>query len=90
MPTKVYKPEQIIRLLREVEIHQSKGLTVPQACNKIGVHEQTYYRWRREYGGLSTDQAKRLTSVESDHVILPVVWSAPDPCLTGGGGLGRD
>ena len=57
-------PEQIIGYLREVEILLSKGSTVPQICRKIGIAEQTYYRWRKEYGSLSVDQARRLKEVE--------------------------
>ena len=50
MPSKRYTPERIIHMLREAEVHQSKGLTIPQSGKKIGVHKQTYYRWRKEYG----------------------------------------
>ena len=51
-----YSSEQIIGYLREAEILQAKGSTIPQICKKIGVVEQTYYRWRKEYGSLSVDQ----------------------------------
>ena len=67
MPSKRYTPERIIQLLRKAELHQSQGLTIPQACKKIGVHEQTYYRWRKEYGGLRTDQAKRLKELQKEN-----------------------
>tara|TARA_B100001971_G_C17849263_1_gene362537 strand:+ start:95 stop:373 length:279 start_codon:yes stop_codon:yes gene_type:complete len=67
---KRYSPEQIIGYLREAEILQAKGSTVPQICKKIGVAEQTYYRWRREYGSLSVDQAKRLKEVEKENTRL--------------------
>jgi putative transposase len=70
MPSKRFTAERIIQLLREAEVHQGKGLTIPQACKKIGVHEQTYYRWRKEYGGLRTDQAKRLKELERENVRL--------------------
>ena len=53
-----YNPEQIIRKLREAEILLSKGLTAQQAARKIGICEQTYYRWRKEYGGMRVEQAK--------------------------------
>jgi len=53
-------PEQIISMLREAEVIQSKGSTVIEACHKLGISEQTYYRWRKEYGGMRVDQAKRL------------------------------
>ena len=64
MAKKRYSPEQIIQLLREIEIHTSEGKTISQASRQIGVTEQTYYRWRKEYGGLNTSQAKRLKNLE--------------------------
>ena len=70
MTSKRFTAEQIIHRLREAEVHQSKGLTIPQACKKIGVHEQTYYRWRKEYGGLRTDQAKRLKELQKENARL--------------------
>lgn len=65
-----YTSEQIIGKLREVEVLLSQGSTVGQACRKIGVTEQTYYRWRKEYGGMRVDQAKRLKGVEKENVRL--------------------
>ncbi len=65
-----YTSEQIISKLREVEVLLSQGSTVGQACRKIGVTEQTYYRWRKEYGGMRVDQAKRLKGVEKENVRL--------------------
>jgi putative transposase len=62
--------EQIIPKLREAEVEISKGRTVAQACKKLGVTEQTYYRWRREYGGLRMDQAKRLKDLEKENTRL--------------------
>jgi len=62
--------EQIINKLREAEVLLSKGTKVPQVCRKPGVTEQTYYRWRKEYGGLRTDQAKRLKQLEKENVRL--------------------
>jgi len=59
--------EQIIGKLREVEVAIGKGLTVPQAARQIGVTEQTYYRWRKEYGGLRLDQAARLRVLEKEN-----------------------
>ncbi len=70
MPSKSYTPERIIQLLREAEVHQSKGLTIPQLCKKIGVHAQTYYRWQKEYGGLRMDQAKRFREIEKENARL--------------------
>jgi transposase-like protein len=62
--------EQIIAKLREAEVELAKGTPVAQVCKKIGVTEQTYYRWRKEYGGLKVDQAKRLKSLELENARL--------------------
>ena len=62
--------EQIISKLREAEVELAKGLKVPQICKKLEVAEQTYYRWRKEYGGLRTDQAKRLKDLERENARL--------------------
>jgi transposase-like protein len=70
MPSKRFTAEQIIRKLREAEVEQAKGRTVAQACKKIGVTEQTYYRWRKEYGGLRMYQAKRLKELEKENTRL--------------------
>jgi transposase-like protein len=67
MNGKRHKPEQIIGKLREAEVELSRGATVPEACKKIGVTEQTYYRWRSEYGGLRLDQAKRMKALEREN-----------------------
>lgn len=67
MPRKRFGAEQIIPKLREAEVDQGQGLTVGQVCKKIGVTEQTYYRWRKEYGGLRMDQAKRLKDLEKEN-----------------------
>jgi len=67
MARKHYTPEQIIKHLREAEILLGKGNNIAQACNKIGVSEQTYYRWRREYGGMQVEQAKRLKDLEKEN-----------------------
>jgi len=67
MPRKRYAPEQIISKLREAEVLLSKGQTTGLVCRKIGISEQTYYRWRKEYGGLRTDQAKRLKDLEKEN-----------------------
>jgi transposase-like protein len=61
------KPEEIIAKLREVEIRLSRGETTGQAARAIGVTEQTYYRWRREYGGMGVDQARRLKELEKEN-----------------------
>ena len=61
------KPEEIIAKLREVEVRLSRGETTGQAVRAIGVTEQTYYRWRKEYGGLQVDQAKRMKDLEKEN-----------------------
>ena len=70
MGRKHYTAEQIIKHLREAEILLGKGETIGQACKKIGVTEQTYYRWRKEYGGMQVEQAKRLKVLEKENVRL--------------------
>ena len=70
MASKSYTPEQIINKLREAEILLSQGSTTAEASRKIGVTEQTYYRWRREYGGMRIDQAKRLKELEKENTRL--------------------
>ncbi len=62
-----HTPEQIIGKLREAEVMLGTGGTVTVACKQIGVTVQTYYRWRREYGGLKVDQAKRLKALEKEN-----------------------
>ncbi len=64
------KPEEIIAKLREVEVRLSNGETTGQAVRAIGVTEQTYYRWRKEYGGLQVGQAKRMKEMEKENVRL--------------------
>ncbi len=67
MSRKRYTPEQIISMLREAEVALSQGQSVGQVCRTLGVSEQSYYRWRKEYGGLRTDQAKRLKELEKEN-----------------------
>ncbi len=67
MARKFLAPEQIINRLREAEVALSQGSTVTQASRKIGVTEQTYYRWRREYGGMRIEQVKRLKDMEKEN-----------------------
>ena len=67
MGRKTYKAEQIIGKLREAEILLNQGSTVGEASKKIGVTEQTYYRWRKEYGGMRVEQAKRLKELEKEN-----------------------
>jgi len=70
MVRKGFKPEQIINKLREAEILLSQGSTVGEVSRKIGVTEQTYYRWRKEYGGMRVEQAKRLKELEKENTRL--------------------
>jgi putative transposase len=67
MVKKAFRPEQIIGKLREAEVLLSQGLTVGEASRKLGITEQTYYRWRREYGGMRVEQAKRLKELEKEN-----------------------
>ncbi len=67
MPRKSRSPEQILAKLRQIEVLVSQGNTVAQACREAGITEQTYYRWRKEYGGLKLDQAKRLKDLEKEN-----------------------
>jgi len=70
MSRKRYTPEQIIGMLREAEVRLSQGETVGAICRTLGISEQSYYRWRREYGGLRVDQAKRLKELEKENARL--------------------
>ena len=70
MARKHYTPEQIIRKLRQAEVLISEGMNVQQAARKISVTEQTYYRWRKEYGGMRIEQARRLKELEKENVRL--------------------
>jgi putative transposase len=70
MPMKRYKPEQIVTLLRQIEVGIASGKTTPQACKEAEITQQTYYRWRKEYGGLKLDQAKRLKELEKENTKL--------------------
>jgi transposase-like protein len=67
MAKKRYSPEQIINKLREAEILLSQGSTIAQVTKKIGVSDYTYYRWRKEYGGMTVDQAHRLKDLEVEN-----------------------
>jgi|TARA_B100001971_G_scaffold137830_1_gene127336 transposase-like protein len=67
MPRKRFSVEQIINHLREAEVLLAQGQTVGEICRHIGVSEQSYYRWRREYGGLKIDQARRLKELEREN-----------------------
>ena len=70
MSRKRFSVEQIINHLREAEVLLAQGQTVGEICRRIGVSEQSYYRWRREYGGLKVDQARRLKELERENTRL--------------------
>jgi len=70
MVRKAFKPERIINKLREAEVLLSQGSTVGEASRKLGITEQTYYRWRKEYGGMRVEQAKRLRELEKENTRL--------------------
>ena len=70
MPKKVHKPEEIVAKLRQVDVLVSQGSTVADAIRQIGVTEVTYYRWRREFGGLKSNQVKRLKELETENARL--------------------
>jgi putative transposase len=70
MPRKQYKPEEIVAKLRQVDVLSSQGQSVSEAIRSIGVSEVTYYRWRQEFGGLKSDQVKRLKELEAENTRL--------------------
>jgi len=67
---KRYKPEQIVTLLRQTEVGIANGKPTPQACKEAEITIQTYYRWRKEYGGLKLNQAKRMKELERENTKL--------------------
>ena len=67
MPMKRYKAEQIVTLLRQIEVGIANGKPTPQACKEAEITQQTYYRWRKEFGGLKLDQAKRMKELEREN-----------------------
>ncbi len=70
MARKRYPAEEIIGHLRTIESEMGRGLGLVEACRKLGITEQTYYRWKKEYGGLRVDQAKRLKGLEQENARL--------------------
>jgi putative transposase len=70
MARKRHKPEEIVAKLRQVEVLAAQGRSVAEAVRSIGVTEVTYYRWRQEYGGLKSDQVKRLKELETENASL--------------------
>lgn len=67
MKKKAYSPEQIVKLLRGVEAAQAAGKTVEEACRELGVADSSYHRWRNQYGGMQTDEVKRLKELEREN-----------------------
>ncbi len=67
---KRFKAEEIVMKLREIELAMNKGMDVAQACRQVGVSEQSYYRWRKEYGGMKMDQARKYKELERENVRL--------------------
>ncbi|ABQ32726.1 putative transposase [Bradyrhizobium sp. BTAi1] len=70
MPKKRFNAEQIVVLLRQIEVLMSQGKAAPVACREAGISQQSYYRWRKEYGGLELDQAKRMKDLERENIRL--------------------
>ena len=70
MAKKRYKPEEIVGLLRQADVLHSQGMSMADAIRQIGVSEVTYYRWRQEFGGLKTEQVKRLKDLETENARL--------------------
>ncbi len=73
MQTAKHTAEQIVAKLRQAELELAKGRTIPQVSQLLGITEQTYYRWRKEFGGLRLDQAKRLKQLEQENARLKEV-----------------
>ena len=70
MPKKRFSAEQIVTVLRQIEALMSQGKAAPVACREAGISQQSYYRWRKEYGGLELDQARRMKDLERENVRL--------------------
>ena len=70
MSRKRFSPENIIGMLREAEVSLAQGITVGQVCRQLSISEQTYYRWRKQYGGLKISQAKRLKDMKRENTRL--------------------
>jgi len=70
MPKKAFTPEQIVAKLRQIEVLMSQGKTIALACKEAGITEQTFYRWRKEYGGLKLEQARKLKDQQKENAQL--------------------
>ena len=95
MPRKQYKPEEIVARLRQVDVLTSQGQGVAEAIRSIGVSEVTYYRWRQEFGGLKSDQVKRLKDLETENTRLrravsDLTLDKLDHCAGGGSSATAD
>jgi putative transposase len=73
MPRKKHSAEQIISILRQAEVEQAKGRSVEETCRELQISLHTYYRWRKQYGGLKLDQAKKLKELEKENAQLKKV-----------------
>ena len=87
MARKRYTAEEIIGQSRTIEIELGKGLAVVETCRKLGITEQTYYRWNKKYGGLRVDQAKRLKGLDGDSVWLLSCGPTGFPVTSGKAGV---
>lgn len=70
MAKKVFTPEQVVTKLRQIEVLITQGKQVPQACKEAGISDKSYYRWRKEYGGLKIEQAKQLKALQAENIRL--------------------
>ena len=70
MPKKRFSAEQIVTLLRQIEVATAQGKTISIACREAGISDQSYFRWRKEYGGLDVDQARKMKDLEKENVRL--------------------
>ena len=80
MAKKRYRPEEIIAKLREAEVLLGRGMKVPEVAKAIGIHESTYYRWSKEFGGMKISQAKRLKELEKENSRLRTLTLLLDHC----------
>ena len=67
MPKKRFSAEQIVMLLRQIEVATAQGKSIPVACREAGISDQSFYRWRKEYGGLDLDQARKMKELEKEN-----------------------
>ena len=70
MPKKRFSPEQIVTLLRQIEVSTAQGKSIGLACRESGISDQSYFRWRKEYGGRDLEQAKKMKDIEKENVRL--------------------